>query len=264
MKLLGLLFALVMLVPQGGTLTTPDPQPSGSAPGSVAPSTGFTVITLNAHGSVDRNGNGNAGDPAAVTRDVVALAKRYNPRVIALQELCLRQHKVIRAELAKLGYASTMTYADTSRGCNDPGGSNEAGVALYLKTSDIEWRSSHALPWGQNPVGTVGRQPRRIVCARGDEWLETVCTTHLTPGDPDRAAQAAEAARKVASWAAPAATVIAGDFNQSASSVAQHFPTFRSAGVRIDHVLSSGSATLLGSEEVPSSDHPAVIVSVRP
>ena len=56
MKILGLLLALVMLL-QGAPEKLPEP---------------YAVATLNIHGSVDRNGNGNAGKPEAVTRDVVA------------------------------------------------------------------------------------------------------------------------------------------------------------------------------------------------
>ena len=118
MKILGLLLALVML-PQGAPAKLPEP---------------YAVATLNIHGSVDRHGNGNAGKPKAVTRDVVALAKQYQPRVIALQELCLRQHRSIRPALAKLGYKATMTYVDVSAGCNDKARGNKAGIAVYLKT----------------------------------------------------------------------------------------------------------------------------------
>lgn len=248
MKILGLLLALVMLL-QGAPEKQPEP---------------YAVATLNIHGSVDRNGNGNAGKPEAVTRDVVALAKQYQPRVIALQELCLRQHRSIKPALAKLGYAATMAYVDVSGGCNDKAKGNKAGIAVYLKTSKISWRKSAALPWGKNAAGTTGRQPRRVLCAQGKDWREIVCTTHLAPSDPDRAAQAAKARSVIAGWAKKTPIVLAGDLNMSEAAASAAFPGLGIAGHRIDWALTHDRVALIAAAPVPSSDHPVVVVSVTP
>lgn len=219
-----------------------------------------TIMTLNVHGSVDRAGSGNAGRPEAIVRDVVALATKYRPRIIALQELCLRQHVAVRARLAKLGYVSTMTYVNRSAGCNDPAGGNQSGVALYLKASKISWRTSAALPWGANGQGSIGRQPRRVLCASGKGWRDIACTTHLSPLDPDRGQQAAVAAAKVTGWAKGRKAAIAGDLNMGRAAAEAAFPRYQAAGYHVDHVLTLGSPALTAAVPVPSSDHPAVVV----
>lgn len=224
-----------------------------------------TVMTWNVHGSKDRAGNGNGGDPAKLLPELLATVRKYRPAVIALQELCHRQHRKFRAELAKLGYQATMTHVTRSAGCNDTrNGSNIAGNALYLRTASIAWRSSAALPWGGNAVGTVGRQARRIVAARLPGSPVVYAVTHLSPGNPDNTDQFCKALSVAQGWAKGAPVVLLGDLNRSAAAALEVSPAgWAAAGNTVDQVLlSSGSAKLRAVVKSKASDHPQVLVDV--
>ena len=253
MKMLGaLLCAILGIAPLADSIPPYDP-PS-------QPVAGHTIVTLNAHGSVDSKGGGNAGNPAPVKRDVLALAEKYKPDVIALQELCLRQHEVIKDALSGLGYVSTMTYARGSAGCNDKANGNHFGNALYIKAPSLAWRNSVELPWGENAVGTTGREPRRLLCARAD--VDTICVTHLSPSNPDRANQLVRVRSQLAAWGAGRFVHIAGDWNMNATNLSAGLPSYSIAGYKIDLIATTRSATLVATEAVPSSDHLAVVVQV--
>ena len=222
----------------------------------------ITVMTWNVHGSVDRNGDGNAGEPKNLLKELLATAKAYKHTVIGLQELCYKQHRKFRTELNKLGYISTMTYVTESGGCNDKGEWNKSGNALYLLTSKVDWRSSTALPWGKNS-GTPGIQPRRILAARMKGSTKTFCVTHLGPGDPDRGEQAAKCREVMLKWDKLSDLILLGDFNMNAQSMATYFPEFYFFGNTIDLV---GATTTTGVRAVvPSiySDHSQVLVTVQ-
>lgn len=225
----------------------------------------MTVMTWNVHGSKDRAGKGNGGDPAKLLPELLATVRKYRPAVIALQELCHRQHRKFRAELAKLGYQATMTHITQSSGCNDTrNGSNIAGNALYLRTSSIVWRSSAALPWGGNAVGTVGRQARRIVAARLPGSPVVYAATHLSPGNPDNADQLRQTLAVVQGWSKGAPVVLLGDLNRSAAAALELSPAgWTAAGNTVDQVLlSSGTAKLRAVVKSKASDHPQVLVDV--
>lgn len=221
--------------------------------------TPITVVTLNVHGSEDRYGDGNGGDPTAVKADVLRLVKTQRPDVVALQELCYRQHRAIRASLAKLGYSATMTYSRQSGGCNDPAGANQFGNALYIKGA-ISWRASHALPWGKNPAGTPGVEARRMLCATRKDWRQIVCTTHLATRNPDRANQAIEVERVATKWAAGRPYVLAADMNMTEQLTEDAFG-MDLAGRSIDWVVAR-SVSLVAVVAAPSSDHPAIVARV--
>lgn len=222
------------------------------------------VMTWNVHGSLDRAGNGNGGNPAKLLPELLATAEAHKPDAIGLQELCYRQHLVFRTELAKRGYrATTMTYVDPSGGCNDAKGGNKNGNALYLRTSSTSptWRGSAALPYGKNAPGTPGIQPRRIVGARM-EGGKTFCVTHLSPGDPDRGEQMAKCLTVMKSWGALSGMVLLGDFNMSAASALAFLPGWNVAGNTIDLVLSQSPVALHAVVASAASDHPQVLVDV--
>ena len=223
-----------------------------------------TVMTWNVHGSKDRAGAGNGGDPAKLLPELLATVRKYKPSVIALQELCHRQHRKFRAELAKLGYQATMTHVDKSSGCNDKKEGNISGNSLYLRTASIAWRSSAALPWGINPVGTVGRQPRRVVAARMAGSPVVYGGVHLSPGDPDNTAQLRKALTSVQGWAKGAPVVLLGDLNRSGASAVALCPAgWTATGNTVDQVLlSSGSAKVRAVIKSKASDHPQVLVDV--
>ncbi len=221
------------------------------------------VMTWNVHGSVDREGNGNKGNPAKLLPELLKTVKKYKPDVIGLQELCHRQHRTFRAELAKLGYrTATMTYVNPSGGCNDRKGGNKSGNALYFRTSKTApaWRASAALPYGKN-VGTPGIQPRRILGARVKGGL-ACCVVHLGPGDPDRAEQMARCVSVMKSWADLDAMVLFGDFNMSAASLLEFLPGWQAAGNTIDLVASSQRCVVHTVIPSAASDHPQVLVNV--
>lgn len=230
---------------------------AGTAVGAPEPPEPLTVTTLNVHGSRDRHGGGNGGAVTAMRADILRIVKERKPDVIALQELCYRQHRALRTSLAALGYSATMTYTRRTSGCNDRARGNRFGNALYVK-GPIKWRASHSLPWGASRVGSTGREPRRVLCAEVAGWGRLVCTTHLSPTDPDRANQARTVKRVVDVWAKGKPYVVAADFNQYRAPVLKWFGGTVS-GQGIDLVVSD-RARLAGVDEVPSSDHPAVTV----
>lgn len=220
------------------------------------------VMTWNVHGSVDRNGNGNAGSPEKLLPDLLDTVVMYKPDVIGLQELCYKQHRTFKAKLAKLGYLSTMTYVNESGGCNDKAEGNKSGNALYLKTSSIEWRSSAALPYGKNPVGSVGRQPRRILGARMKGSPFVFCVTHLSPGDPDNAEQIKKCVSVVGKWQTKNKVVLFGDFNMNATKLNSYLPGYFIDGHTIDLVSSTNLCATKYLFDKQSSDHPQVLVEV--
>lgn len=252
MKRLALLLATALTA---GLMSTPHATTVAHAD---EPAAGRSVMTLNVHGGLDTNGGGNAGAPAAVLADILTLVERHHPDVIALQELCHRQHRAIRRALRALGYEAAFTTAHRSKGCHDKAHGNRAGVGLYVR-GDIAGRASWSLPWGASDVGDRGRQPRRILCARVSGWDERVCATHLSPSDPDKARQVAKVGRILARWDH---VILAGDLNMSAGRVATDLPGYSAAGGRIDHVVASSPVELVAIEDAPSSDHDAVLVEV--
>lgn len=217
----------------------------------------IVTITLNVHGSKDRHGRGNGGNPKPVVRDILALVKAHNPDVIGVQEVCHRQHRAVRAELARLGYRATMTYTRASAGCDDRSKGNKFGNALYLKATKLTWRKSYALPKPINPEGTTGREPRRLLCARatlkGAIW--TSCVTHIGPHDPDLTRQANRVSEIVTSL--PGNVNAMGDWNSKSPKVKVPYR----AGKGIDFVFSNRPVSLVTVADVPSSDHGAVITA---
>ncbi len=230
--------------------------PADSAPVSV------NVITFNVHGSVDRHGGGNAGSPTKINADVIALVKKYSPAAIGLEELCLKQHRSLRAKLAELGYVSSMTYARKSGGCNDSAKGNYFGNAIYLKASGFAWRDSINLPWGKSPVGSTGRENRKLICGRGVRWGWKFCATHTSPSEPDRTNQISKVYAQSGAWANGMTIAIAGDWNISASELKTKMPGRIIAGSGIDLISSTIPVRFIAAEAQVSSDHPAVIVSV--
>lgn len=230
--------------------------PSTAEATPAATSAPVTVITLNVHGGTDREGGGNRGKTTAVSADVVALVVRHQPTVIALQELCGTQYRALRAKLAKLGYSGAFTNTQKASGCNDKRNGNQSGNGIFIK-GIIETRYSWALPWGANPKGVTGRQPRRLLCVKplGETWR--ACVTHLSPHAPDVLNQAARVAEAIDRWAGR--VIVAGDFNLSSKWVGRSFPGYASAGADIDHVVTTGAVEVTAVDPVRSSDHPAVV-----
>ena len=207
------------------------------------------VMTLNVHGGTDRKGGGNHGHTGPVTKDVMALVNANGPSVIALQELCARQYRDLRSKLGKLGYSGAFTSTRRTRGCK-----GASGIGIFIK-GKIQTKYVWALPWGKNPVGTTGRQPRRLLCVKFADRNLRACVTHLGPHAPDVLDQAAAVGERVSRWAGP--VVVAGDFNMNPKWVARSFPEMDIAGVGIDHILSTRSVTVGATVPVASSDHPA-------
>lgn len=218
----------------------------------------LAVMTLNVHGGLDREGSGNRGRTTNVSADVLALVDKHQPTVIALQELCGRQYRDLRSKLARLGYSGAFTNTQRSSGCHDRAHGNQFGNGIFV-LGHIGTRYVWALPWGANARGVTGRQPRRLLCVKpvGQSWR--ACVTHLSPHDPDVSRQAAKVVGAISRWGGR--VIVAGDLNLSAAWVGRLFPGRQSAGVGIDHVLSSGAVAVVAVEPVPSSDHPALVAA---
>lgn len=235
---------------------------SGSTPASADDTTpppassGLVVMTLNVHGGLDRHGDGNQGNPARMSADVLALVALHHPDVVALQELCGRQYRALRTKLARLGYGGAFTNTQRSSGCHDRARGNQFGNGIFIK-GRIGTRYVWALPWGQNAKGVTGRQPRRLLCVNpaGETWR--ACVTHLSPHAPDVLNQASTVAGAIGRW--QGRVILAGDFNLSAKWIGREFPGYSSAGADIDHIVTTGSVEVVAVQAVPSSDHPAVV-----
>ena len=248
-KLLGVLLTLVLL--------------AGCCPGSAKaddapvppPPPAVTVLTLNVHGGGDRHGGGNKGAVKPVSKDVLALVAKYQPTVVGLQELCGKQHRDLRTKLGKKGYAAAFVNVKKDPSCNDRSKGNQAGIAIYVK-GKIKTRYVWSLPWGKNPVGTTGRQPRRLLCVLpvGAKWR--ACVTHLSPHAPDVLNQATKVQEVLNRWAGP--VILTGDLNLSKKWVDRMFPEHSNAGEGIDHIVSSKTASVIAVVDAPSSDHDAV------
>lgn len=222
--------------------------------------TAITVMTLNVHGGLDREGGGNRGKTTAVAADVVALVVRHRPTMIALQELCGSQYRALRTKLAKLGYSGTFTNIQKATGCNDKARGNQSGNGIFIK-GKIQTRYVWALPWGANAKGVTGRQPRRLLCVKplGETWR--ACVTHLSPHAPDVLNQAARVAQAIDRWSGR--VIVAGDFNLSSKWVGRSFPGYASDGADIDHLVTTGAVEVTAVDPVRSSDHPAVVGVAR-
>ncbi len=238
---------------------------AGAAPAPAqAAVTPMTVMTLNVHGSVDHNGNGNAGATKAITADVLSLISGYHPTAMVFQEMCGTQYRDLRTKLATLGYAGAYSTARASGGCNDAANDNQFGTATLFLGS-VGWKSTWALPWGDNPVGSSGREARRLLCSQpsGQSWR--ICVIHLAPGVtadmPDNLNQATEVNRIVTPYLT-SKLIIAGDFNEKPAVVAQRFPRFIDAGPNIDHIVANSTVTVGATVAVASSDHPAQFATV--
>lgn len=217
------------------------------------------VSTLNVHGAVDSTGDGNGGDPIPIIRDVKALIALRSPDVISLQELCERQYRPLKAELAKLGYSGTMTMAHKTNGCNDVTYGNDIGPSIFVKDT-IANRQTWALPWDPATEGR-GVQPRRLVCVTASTIKGRLCATHLTPAEPDRTDQA-EKIKTIFTSQGWKYVTLAADFNMDVYKMQATFSMYNFAGGRIDHVLSTNVVELVAQDSVPSSGHPAVTTKV--
>lgn len=220
----------------------------------------FSVVTLNVHGGTDSFGGGNGGEPAPVIADVLRLVLAHSPRMVSLQEICKRQYMPLKAELAKLGYEGRMGVAHETKGCNDPTYDGGIGVAVFVK-GDLTWWDTYDLPWGESDGRGV--QPRLMICVTEADTKGRLCGTHLTPSDPDRAAQAARIRRvvEIKGWKY---VTLAGDLNMTYDVVAARFPGWSASGARIDHALTmdNGTSTKVACVRVENSDHPAFVARV--
>lgn len=248
-----LILVVTLAVTAGPTACAENLEP---APQVVAASDPITVATLNVHGGTDRKGFGNRGVVGAVQRDVLQLVAEYRPTVVALQELCGRQYRALRSSLGRLGYSAAFTTTTRSKGCNDRARGNQSGNALFVLGRIVQ-RASWSLPWGKNPKGTTGRQPRRLLCVQVDAGYRA-CVTHLSPHAPDVVNQSAKVAGVIGRWSS-GRLVLGGDLNLNPSWVGRLFPSWQHVGEGIDHVLGSSSVQLVGTRVVPSSDHDALI-----
>lgn len=218
-------------------------------PAHAATPTPAVVMTLNVAGGQNR------GNPSRVTRDVLAVVNRERPDIIGLQEVCHRQHRDLRAKLAKLGYRATHTTTLRSGRCNDKAQGNRFGNSLFVR-GGFQSRARTRLPWGANPAGTVGREPRAMVCVTTSGTR--VCNVHIGPRTPDRDRQIATVAAAVQGYDD---VILLGDWNAWPGQVRRHMPRLRTATEGIDHVFST-RAGQARTYHVPSSDHDAVVVTL--
>lgn len=207
------------------------------------------VMTLNVHGGTDSKGGGNHGQTAPVTKDVMALVTTNEPAVIGFQEMCARQYRALRSRLSKLGYSGAFTSTQKTNGCK-----GSSGNAIFIK-GKIQTKYVWSLPWGKNPKGTVGRQPRKLLCVKPVGQTLRACVTHLSPHAPDVLDQATKVAESIGRWSGK--VILTGDFNLNPKWVARQFPSLYAVGPDIDHVLSTVPVQLGATVTVASSDHPA-------
>lgn len=216
------------------------------------------AMTLNIHGGYFVGDGGNNGNVQPITSQVLSLVANNHLEVFGLQEVCKTQHDAIKKALASKGWYATMTYTmGPTKACKG----TYFGNSLFIKSSNVLYRTSYALPWGQNPVGTPGHIPRRMVCANAtlsDGVYYRICVTHFAVLDPDRRNQYAYVQPIVQRERHP--MIFLCDCNATIDMPRTWYPQLNWSGGKIDFIgVSKPQEPHTVSRVVPASDHPAIL-----